>query len=67
MIVYFMFNVAASWPLSLTRYMSCMFPAFWLIASFTDEHKQLELPVAVMSAICFGIYLTGYITVHSIM
>ena len=67
MIVYFLFNAAASWPLSVSRYMCCMFPAYWLIASFTDEHRELELPIAVMSAVLFGIYLTGYITVHQIM
>ena len=67
MIVYFLFNAAASWPLSVSRYMSCMFPAFWLIAAFTDEHKELEVPVAVLSAALFGIYLTGYITYHQIM
>ena len=67
MIVYFLFNAAASWPISGPRYMGCMFPAYWLIAAFTDEHKEFELPIAVMSAVLFGVYLTGYLTVHSIM
>ena len=67
MLVYFIFNAAASWPLSAARYMSCIFPAFWLLSEFTDRHKQLELPIISIMAITFGIYLTGYITVHQIM
>jgi Gpi18-like mannosyltransferase len=67
MLVYFAFNAGASWPLSLSRYLSCMFPVFWIIADFTDKHKKFELPVTAIFAVLFGIYLTGYITGHSIM
>ena len=67
MIVYFMFNAAHSWPISMPRYMLCIFPAFWLTASLTNKHKQIELLIAVAGAVCLGIYLTGYITVHQIM
>lgn len=67
MLIYFIFNAAASWPLSVARYMSCMFPAFWLLSEFTDRHKKLELPILAIMSIIFGIYLTGYITVHQIM
>lgn len=67
MLIYFAFNAAASWPLSLSRYLACMFPVYWVIAEFTDRHKWLELPLVAVSAVAFGIYLTGYITVHNIM
>lgn len=67
MFIYFAFNAAASWPLSLSRYLACMFPIYWVIAEFTDRHKYIESPLIATSAVAFGIYLTGYITVHSIM
>lgn len=67
MLIYFAFNAAASWPLSLSRYLSCMFPVFWVLATFTDKHKETELPITAIMAIGFGIYLTGYITLHQIM
>lgn len=67
MLIYYAFNAAASWPLSLSRYLSCMFPVFWVLAEFTDRHKETELPIAAIMAIGFGIYLTGYITMHQIM
>lgn len=67
MFVYFIFNVGASWPLSMSRYLSCMFPVFWVIAEFTDRHKNLELPVTAVMAVIMGIYFTGYITAHQIM
>lgn len=67
MLIYYIFNAAASWPLSLSRYLSCMFPIFWVMADFTDKHKWLESIIAAVFAIGFGIYLTGYITCHQIM
>ena len=67
MLIYYAFNAAASWPLSLSRYLSCMFPAFWIMAEFTDRHKWLEMPLTAIMAIGFGIYLTGYLTIHQIM
>ncbi|MCD8391445.1 MAG: glycosyltransferase family 39 protein, partial [Firmicutes bacterium] len=67
MLVYFAFNAGASWPLSLSRYLGCMFPMFWILADFTDRHKELDVPITVLSAVGFGIYLTGYITCHQIM
>lgn len=67
MLVYFAYNAGASWPLSMPRYFSCMFPVFWVAADFTERHKELKMPVAVIMAIGFGIYLTGYITCHQIM
>ncbi|MGN0107579.1 MAG: glycosyltransferase family 39 protein [Hominilimicola sp.] len=67
MLIYYAFNAAASWPLSLSRYLSCMFPIFWIAAEFTDRHKWLELPLTAVMAIGLGIYLTGYLTMHQIM
>lgn len=67
MLIYFAFNAGASWPLSLPRYLSCMFPMFWVMAGFTNRHKWLETPIAVVMAIAFGIYLTAYITCHNLM
>ncbi len=67
MIAYFIFNVGASWPLSLPRYMACMFPAYWLIASMTEKHKHAQQIMTAASAVLFGIYLAGYLTSHNIM
>ena len=67
MLVYFVFNAGASWPLSMPRYLACMFPVYWVIAEFLERHKRLEAPLIAVSAVIFGIYLTGYITVHNIM
>lgn len=67
MLIYFVFNAAASWPLSESRYLACMFPAYWLIASLTEKNKHAEQIVIALSAVLMGIYLTGYITVHQIM
>ena len=67
MLAYFLFNAAASWPLSVSRYMSCMFPAFWLVASLTDRNKHVTDIVIASSAVLMGIYLTGYLTIHQIM
>ena len=66
-LMYFIFNVAASWPLSVSRYLACMFPIFWIMGEYTERHKGLELPLTAIMAIGFGIYLTGYITLHQIM
>lgn len=67
MIVYYVFNASASWPLSINRYLACMLPMFWVAAEFTDTHKELEPIIIAVMAIGFGIYLTGYITIHQIM
>lgn len=67
MLVYFAYNAGASWPLSMPRYLGCMFPIFWVMAEFTERHKEWKMPMAVIMAVAFGIYLTGYITVHQIM
>ena len=67
MLVYFIFNAAASWPLSLNRYMTCMLPAFWVLACLTEKRKNLDTLITVTMAIAFGIMLTGYITLHQIM
>ena len=67
MIMYFFFNAAASWPLSLNRYMSCMIPAAWVLASLTEKRKNAAELITVCSAVLFGIFLAGYITGHSIM
>lgn len=67
MLVYFLFNVGSSWPISLSRYLSCMFPAFWVTAELTEKHKKLDVPLIALMAICYGIYLAGYITKHQIM
>lgn len=66
-LVYFAFNAGAMWPMSLARYLSCLFPMFWVLADFTDRHKDFELPIAGAMAIFFGVYLTGFLTVHQIM
>lgn len=60
MLIYFAFNAGASWPLSMSRYWSCMFPMFWVAAEFTDRHKKLETPIAAIMAIMLGMYLVGY-------
>ncbi len=67
MLMYFFFNAAASWPLSLNRYMSCMIPAAWVLASLTEKRKNAAELITVCSAVLFGIFLTGYLTGHSIM
>lgn len=67
MLIYFAYNAGATWPLSICRYLSCAFPMFWIMAEFTDEHKWLEMPLTAIMAIGFGIYLTGYLTLHQIM
>lgn len=67
MIACFFFNVGASWPLSLSRYMTCMLPAFWVLATLTEKRKNLDTLITVTMAIAFGIMLTGYMTLHQIM
>lgn len=67
MLIYFAFNAAASWPLSLSRYLACMFPVFWLAAEVTDRHSRARLTVTAVMAVMFGIYMAGYVTMHQIM
>ena len=67
MIIYFLFNASAAWPLSESRYMACMFPAYWLIASLTDKHKNLQMFICAASAVFFGIFFTGYLAGRNIM
>lgn len=67
MIIYFLFNASASWPLSESRYLACMFPAYWFIASVTDKHKNLQLLICVTSAVFFGIFFTGYMAGRNVM
>lgn len=62
-----MYNSGATWPLSICRYIMCSFPAYWILAEFTERHKETEIPIIVLMTVCFGIYLVGYITVHQIM
>lgn len=67
MLIYFAFNAGASWPLSMSRYWSCMFPMFWVAAEFTDTHKKIETPLAAIMAIMLGMYLVGYMNTLSLM
>ncbi len=67
LLFYIMYNSGATWPLSICRYIMCSFPAYWILAEFTERHKETEIPIIVLMTVCFGIYLVGYITVHQIM
>ncbi len=67
MLTYFFFNAGTSWPLSLNRYMACMIPAAWVLASLTEKRKNAAELITVCSAALFGIFLAGYLTGHSIM
>ena len=67
MLTYFFFNAGMSWPLSLNRYMACMIPAAWVLASLTEKRKNAAELITVCSAALFGIFLAGYLTGHSIM
>lgn len=67
LLFYIAYNAGATWPLSICRYIMCSFPAYWILAEFTERHKQAKIPIIVTMAVLFGIYLAGYITVHQIM
>ncbi len=67
LLFYIAYNAGATWPLSICRYIMCSFPVYWILAEFTECHKQSEIPIIILMSVCFGIYLIGYITVHQIM
>lgn len=67
MLVYFAYNAGATWPVSLSRYLMCMFPAYFTLSEITKTHKYLKTPLIIVMVLVFSLYLCGYITYHQIM
>ena len=67
MVVYLVMNTSITWPISIARYMLCALPMFIVLADFTERHKKAHIPITVVSAIFFGIYMTGYLFSKQIM
>ncbi len=67
MVVYLVMNTSITWPISIARYMLCALPMFIVLADFTERHKKAHIPIVVVSAIFFGIYMTGYLFSKQIM
>ena len=67
MLVYFAYNAGASWPISLPRYLCCMFPAYFEVARLCGKCKWIKYPLIVISGVLFGIYFTGYLMWKQIM
>ena len=67
MLVYFAYNAGASWPISLSRYLCCMFPAYFEVAEVLEKYKWLKYPIIGISAILFGIYFSGYLMWKQVM
>ena len=66
-VVYFVVNLCATWIISLGRYSLCAIPMFLCMAEFTDRHEESYAPITAVSAILFGIYMTGYLFSKQIM
>lgn len=64
---YLILCYSISWLLSGTRYMSCAVPVFILAAEATEQHDWLDRWYIAVSGMFFGIYLTGYVFMRSIM
>ena len=67
MLVYFAYNAGASWPISLSRYLCCMFPAYFTLSAFSKKHSFVKYPLIAISAILFGIYFSGFLAWKQIM
>ncbi|MDD6763636.1 MAG: glycosyltransferase family 39 protein [Clostridiales bacterium] len=60
LIVFFIVNAGAKWPISEARYMTCAIPAFMILADFSERHKWTEQVITIGMAVAMGVYLTAY-------
>lgn len=66
-VVYFIVNLSATWIISLGRYSLCAIPMFLCIADFSERRKESYVIITAISAILFGVYMTGYLFSKQIM
>lgn len=64
---YVIMNYTPSWLMSSGRYMSVAFPMFLIMAVFSDKYQEADKWIVVISAVLFGIYMTGFLTWKYIM
>ncbi len=67
LMIYLIFNLSISWPISICRYIASAIPAFFIVADYCERNKKLDTAVIMSFGIMFGIYMTGYLMTKQIM